>query len=119
MSNLSPIPLAPAHTHPHVEPAQRAGLQILHDADTQATRLGYDPWDFAVELDELLRHGLTRTDVRVLIALGLVEHGCERRRTKNRRFHPREGLRLSRRSCFVLTELGRDAAARLPGSPPL
>lgn len=43
--------------------ARWASLQLLRDAHAEAVRLGHDPWEFAVELSDLHRAGLTRTDV--------------------------------------------------------
>jgi hypothetical protein len=118
MSDLSIRPTAP-YTLWDLHPAQHAGLLLLREAYDQSAQLGYDHWQFAVELDELIRVGLTRTDVRVLVALGLVRHAAEKRHPAAGRTFRRLGtLRLPRRCCFVLTENGlRHVSASCPEGP--
>ncbi len=72
-------------------------------------------WDFAVELDELVRLGLSRADLRRLICRGLLDHAEELSSGANseRHFQTTGRLTLSRYSCFILTPSGQAAALHL------
>jgi hypothetical protein len=73
------------------------------------------PWDFAVEIDELRRFGLSRADLRWLVCQGFVEHAAELSAapSRERTFATTGTLTFHRRTCFVLTDLGRSAARHL------
>lgn len=92
-------------------------LRLLADAHLRATDLGIDAWHFAVEIDELLRRGVTRTELRMLVARGLVEHAEEKRGAHARpirQFRRLATFALSRRSCFVITPAGLELRAGGP-----
>jgi hypothetical protein len=84
-------------------------LLILRRARDVARELQADPWELAVGISELLAVGLSGTDVRWLVARGLVEHALERLApgTANRTFRRMRNLALSPRTCLVLTAEGQ------------
>jgi hypothetical protein len=103
-------------THPLALPLPpvRSGLVLLLAADEHAREFDRLPWEFAVELGDLLDVGLTATDVRRLLCDGHAEQRLEvtKRGTTRRHFRPVANLSLAANSCFVLTERGA-ALARL------
>lgn len=84
-----------------------------------------DRWEFAIGFAELQRIGLTTADCRWMVCKGWSE--MARELTPNpgvpRRFRHKVGLAISRRSCFVLTEIGvrvaREMAPQEPANLPL
>jgi len=90
--------------------AMWAGLQQLHSARSYAQELLLEAWDFAVELPSLHSTGLSTSDLRWLICKGYVDHAAEVTAfgTERREFRKLGLLRLSRRTCFVLTDAGLD-----------
>jgi hypothetical protein len=95
-----------------------AGLRQLLIARRYAQQLQRDIWDFAVERGSLRSAGLTNNDLRWLICRGLVEHAFDNTSngTMHRSFSTSGGLKLSKQSCFVLTEEGRRLAEQAMGS---
>lgn len=75
----------------------------------------FSPWDFAVELRELREIGLSRCELRYLVAQGFLEHAEELATTPSgdRRFRSTGRLTFADRTCFVLTDLGRVAIAEI------
>jgi hypothetical protein len=104
MSNTNPNP-ADNTTEPSVE---RAILDLLHKARTTANDLRLDPWEFALSRAALAGVGAGETDLRRLLALGLVEHADEREpaRRGRRAFRSIATFALTDRSCFVLSAAG-------------
>jgi len=94
---------------------QREALRLLHHASEAASAQARDIWQFAVEIGQLYGAGLDNTDLRQLLCLGYLEHAWERTtdRSGQRIFRPLETLVLPKRTCFVLTAKGRDAASGL------
>lgn len=92
----------------HVQP----GLQLLWDSCVCARQASAEPWEFSVEWPELRRLGLTCNDVRWLIRQGLVQHAYEVTEAEDncRKFVPCTSLNLSRRTCLVMTEEGRQVS---------
>jgi hypothetical protein len=93
-------------------------LQVLLEGYDYARDLGVSPWEFAVEVPALLTGGCTTNTLRWLSRRGYVEYAdlpasSPRRKGLNRtatyRQHPAG-------PCFVLTDLGVDAA-RAAGTP--
>ncbi len=87
-------------------------LQILldlHEAQAMAQECRRDPWEFALQLPQLLQQGSRASVLRWLVAGAYAEQRIEQPATKTgkRRFRPALSLRLDDRSCFVLTDLGR------------
>jgi hypothetical protein len=88
-------------------------LPLLRQARVLALAAHRDVWDFAIEIRELRKAGLTDTRIRWLVDEGLVEHRLEVTgpRSRRRRFRRAADLVLEDRSCFVLTERGCELAA--------
>lgn len=95
---------------PHLTARASHGLTVLGDAATYADELGCDAWQFALELTELQSYGITSSDLRWLMAKGLVDHAKEVTSPQDRErvFQPRRGHLLSAGSCFVLSNAGRE-----------
>jgi hypothetical protein len=93
-------------------PLLQSAVAMLAKADAYARDAGADRWEFAVEIDRLLRLGLTRCDLRWLANKGYVEHGCEITGwdDKRRRFRSGENLALTDQTCFVATDAGLSLA---------
>jgi hypothetical protein len=87
-------------------------LNVLLEAYQYAQDLKFDPWDFAVELPTLRPIGLTNSDCRWLIGRGWIECGFELTLfgDERRSFRRSANLKLSKRTCLVLTEAGVVAA---------
>jgi len=87
--------------------------KLLAKAFNFAEAQYHSPWDFAVELCELQQIGLSRCDLRNLVAQGFLDHAEELPTTPSgeRRFRPTGRLTFADRTCFVLTKLGRLAIA--------
>jgi hypothetical protein len=90
-------------------------LAVLLEAYEYAADLGVDVWDFAVELRELKKLQLTNGDLRWLVLKGYVEQACETTLAgeERRSFRTVRGLTFTKRTCFVITPAGLDAAAAL------
>ena len=56
-------------------PRMRAALSLLVQASAYAHDVGRGIWDFAVEINELRRIGLTVNDLRWLVCAGFIHHG--------------------------------------------
>lgn len=69
-------------------------------------------WDFALELRELRAVGLGNSEMRWLLRKGYIEHGKETTLPgeSRRTFRRTAGSTFGKRSCFILTDAGRDAA---------
>jgi hypothetical protein len=67
-------------------------------------------WQFAVELEELRRQGLTTTDIRWLVFHGLLEHAVEVTPpgAVSRSFKGMGQIKFEANSCFVLTDKALD-----------
>jgi hypothetical protein len=110
IENSSELSMRPRMQWP-VELLQAGELlaKAFHFAEAQY----HSPWDFAVELCELQQIGLSRCDLRNLVAQGFLDHAEELPTTPSgeRRFRPTGRLTFADRTCFVLTKLGRLAIA--------
>jgi hypothetical protein len=79
----------------------------LVKAHSYAADTDRNPWEFAVTIGELLRDGLSENELRWLSCRGYIEHAHELSTTGNERAFDRHvSLRLSKRSAFVITNLG-------------
>jgi hypothetical protein len=107
-------PTKPPAETPHSQPI-RVALRLLCDAASTARRAHRGVWEFAVEISELHAAGLRNTDLRYLLCLRYAEHAAEQARcTANfRAFRRVTTLALPPNCCFVLTDAGARAAARL------
>jgi hypothetical protein len=83
-------------------------LASLLRAREYADEVGVDPWRFAVEWRLLKARGLEETDIRYLVARGLVEFRREISLPTafERTFVPHDVPRLSRDTAFILTPAG-------------
>jgi hypothetical protein len=128
MRSASTQPRGTAHD-PDLPPGALPALQLLLEAHDRAEAQGRSPWDFAVEIDELVRVRLSHTDLRDLLCRGLVEHARERTpaAATRRSFRAVASLYLPPQTCVVLTAAGLVAArgvrlpdgdARLPNGKP-
>lgn len=106
-----------ASTPPPQPLSQRmvAGLTFLLQAREYADDVQTDIWDFALELRELRSVELTNSDLRWLVMKGYVEHARETTvpGEDQRSFRRTKGLWFTKRTCFVLTDEGVDAAHSL------
>ena len=87
-------------------------MNALLRASIYAHDVQHSVWDFALELSELKEFGLCHADLRWLICKGYAEQAQEITKGKetSRTFQSNDGLCIGRRSCFVLTESGLQAA---------
>jgi hypothetical protein len=124
-SALADVPapaIAPAETIEKSPPRRaissrlEAVLAVLREAYEYALDLRLDSWDFAVELSTLRPLGLTNSDCRWLIGKGLVECGFELTLAgdERRSFRRSANLKLTKRSCLILTTAGVVAAGGQP-----
>ncbi len=99
----------------------RDGLALLARARAYAEEAARPIWDFAVEIDDLRRAGLSPNDLRWLVCKDYVHHARDTT-TENhqkRRFAQRGFLRFTPSACFVLTERGfRAICGALEGESP-
>ncbi|WP_145258554.1 hypothetical protein [Planctomycetes bacterium Pan216] len=97
---------------------------MLGEAARYAEQTGADRWDFAVELEELLRRGLSRHELRLLVRRGMIEHKREVTADghQGRVFRRTGDLAFPEGTCFVLAEVGgrfpHDDDRTLQGRPP-
>ena len=93
----------------------RAGLALIGQAYTYALDAGAYLWDFALEIDRLYETGLTISDLRWLVAKGLIKHGRETSvcGDPHRSFRPSDGLNFTDTTCFVLTPKGAEFAGKV------
>ena len=96
---------------------------IMREAYDYALALKRSVWDFAVEIAVLRRRGLTHSALRCLVCQGLIEHRAELDTPDEeiRRFVRAGILTFSRRTCFVLTQIGMEftSATHIRPSPDL
>ncbi len=106
----------------------RPALGALLEAFHYALDTGSDRWDFAVAVRCLQKLGLSETDLRWLVRKGYVAHAREVtvQGDDGREFRPTGNLTFTRRTCFVLTEVGvakacavTDTPGTLPNDAPL
>ena len=90
-------------------PQVRAGLGQLLRAFDYARDLDCSVWDFSVEIERLLGHGMTTSDLRWLIKRGYLSHGRETTGADDADRHfdtSCQNLAFFPNSCFVLTASG-------------
>ncbi len=96
-------------------PQLRAGLGQLLRAFDYARDLECSAWDFSVEIERLLDHGMTTSDVRWLVKRGYLSHGRETTGADDADRHfdtSCRNLAFFPNSCFVLTASGLAAMGR-------
>jgi hypothetical protein len=92
-----------------------AALALLRHAYDCAEDAHAAPWDFALEIGKLHEAGLTTTDLRWLVAKGLVEHGADASACgdAHRSFTSSGGFNFSATTCVVLTSKGSAFACQV------
>ena len=86
----------------------RAALALLKRARDCADDVQADPWDFGLEIGQVYAAGLTITDLRWMVAKGLVAHADETSAhgDAHRSFTPSRGLTFLPTTCLILTHDG-------------
>jgi hypothetical protein len=81
---------------------------LLLDAVRFAADLACDPWEFAVEIEELRATGLSNNGLRWLLHKGYVRRALEvaSPNSTGRTFQPADGQNFPASMCFLLTEAG-------------
>jgi hypothetical protein len=102
-------------------PKFRRGLALLLESTIYAKRTSADLWEFAVNIHELHRAGLSDNDVRFLLRLEYLAQGLDvsTSTSGNREDRIAEVQSFSKRTLFVLTEHGVDAGAKALGDVPV
>lgn len=106
----------------HVLERSKSAIACLRRARTFADDANMERWQFAVELDSMQKFGASKTDLRWLVANGLVEHALEVTHpgAPQRSFLVDCGLGFTPMSCFLLTETGeRLAKGRVAAETPV
>lgn len=110
--NVAPVRVSERHVkrrvHEQIPSHVWPGLLLLLQAHEYAVDVERDRWEFAVELAELRRAGLTKADCRWLICKGWAELARELRTHTggDRQFRLEMGLTISTRACVVLSSKG-------------
>jgi hypothetical protein len=103
-----------------VSPQIQAAVVQMSEAHDYARQTRSDVWEFAVEIGALRALGLSRDDLRWLVASGCAE--CRREITRRddaaRRFRPLENFRFTQKTCFVVTDAGLRLTATVPTELP-
>lgn len=91
------------------------GMNLLLQSYKYSVDAQADIWDFAVEIEMLLRSGMTVSDLVQLTTDGYVDHGRETSVVgdAHRSFQANDGLDFTPTTCFVLTERGAEIAPKL------
>ncbi|HQU43296.1 MAG TPA: hypothetical protein PK867_10820 [Pirellulales bacterium] len=99
----------------------KPALGMLLESYHYAQDVGCDLWEFAVEYEHLRDHGLTASDWRWLHWKGLIDHARELTVSgeAKRTFRHGGALKLSKRTCFVLTEAGVEFAQEVAVRGPM
>lgn len=97
------------------------GLRLLLQAYEYAEDTGRECWDFAVEVSELVRVGMSRADCRWFVCRGWAEHAFELdpRPGELRSFRYDVGLAIDATACLVLTPEGGRLARTLLAADPI
>ena len=98
-------PSLPFHEHPH---RLKCRLQALAESYACAEYHGIDRWQLAIPIDELESAGVSQSELRRLVAGGLLAHAREITSCDDpyRVFDSSGRFTFSASSCFVLTPLG-------------
>lgn len=94
---------------------QAYALKLLRDASQFAQDQNVSVWEFAVEIDELLRRGVSRFLLRWLSSREAIEHRIEAvdKKDPRRQFLVAPNLAFREHSCFVLTKQGMEMLSRI------
>ena len=96
-------------------PRIKSAFITLLESHEYARNLNADFWEFAVEISRFRSLNLANSDLRWLVARGLVDHAIEvsSDHDKSRAFRHHDRVMFGKRSCFVLTESGEALAREL------
>ena len=91
------------------------GLSQMLEAFELAEDAGCDPWEFALEIPDLRRLGISSSQLRWLLRKDFIEHAIEDSLIgdEQRSFKPTSSLSFTDSSCFVLTGPGEQLARSL------
>ena len=93
----------------------RPALDLLFQAHEYAQLTSRNSWEFAVEIQELYKLGMSPNNLRLLVRLSLVEHAREASPDNGaREFKPTGEFTFTKHTCFVLTSEGIDVASEFP-----
>jgi hypothetical protein len=92
----------------HLPAKFEGALGALWEATQYADLTSGEPWDFAVEIGQFRKLGLSDNDLRLLVQLRYVEHACETTEAggEKREFRRGGGMLFTKQSCFVLDAAG-------------
>jgi hypothetical protein len=95
----------------------KQALEVLLESFEYAQDLGCSLWNFAVELSTMRRIKLSNSDLRWMIAKGLIDHAIEVTPVKDseRSFRRPARAVFCKKICFVLTPEGTNIAKALRG----
>ena len=90
---------------------------MLLQASDYASRFDGNRWEFAIDMSQFLRLGLTENDLRFLVQICYLDHAPEITALgdRTRQFGPAACPLFTERTCFVLTHVGEIAATRSIG----
>jgi hypothetical protein len=93
----------------------RAAFEQAVDALAYARASDRDAWEYAIEMDSLVKVGLTVGDLRWMVTQGYLQHAVEVTSVSDsqRRFLGGQNLAFPRQTCFVLSAAGELFAASL------
>ncbi len=96
----------------HLEVRKTTLLERLREALDTARELQHDAWDFALDLAGLRVAGVSDSEVRWAVVMGMADHRMEvtTAGAQRRCFIDVANLQLTEKSCFVLTRAGERLA---------
>jgi hypothetical protein len=99
-------------------PGMLAGVLLLLRGYRCSQRTGSDPWEFAVEVEDVRAAGMSNSDIRWLLAEGYVRKAREitHRLDLKRIFVPNNTYVICERSCLILTPTGFGALSGVAGA---
>lgn len=104
---------SPVHTK--IASKLKPAFAALLEAFDYATETGSDLWEFGVAIRDVLKLGLSESDLRLLVRKGYAEHAREITRLEDdvREFRHTANSSFCKRTCFVLTVDGAEHARSL------
>ena len=91
----------------------RKALRLLMQAKSYAAQVAVEYWEFAIDIGQFRRLGLTVSDLRLLVEMEYLDHAREITSLgdSRRKFQSVSNSLFTRRTCFILTPRGIVAAA--------
>jgi hypothetical protein len=117
---IAPVTAEPPHVEKstaRLAPRIKRALEALLEALDYVQDLDCGLWDFAVEMSTMRRMKLSNSDLRWLIAKGLIDHAIEVTLAGDSERSFRRPMRpvFCKKTCFVLTPEGSDFARTVRG----